>query len=80
MELLVFFLFFFFTKFLSILSRSCMFVDGYGRTHEVESEDFERSKVDPLGKTLITNKDDFLKREGKEGWVYKYTVIDIISF
>ncbi|OAY46080.1 uncharacterized protein LOC110619454 isoform X2 [Manihot esculenta] len=28
--------------------RSCMFVDGYGRTHEVESEDFERSKVDPL--------------------------------
>ncbi|KAF2296041.1 hypothetical protein GH714_035807 [Hevea brasiliensis] len=28
--------------------RSCTFVDGYGRTHEVELEDLEMSKVDPL--------------------------------
>jgi hypothetical protein len=37
-----------------------MFIDGHGRIHEVDMEAIEASKVDPLGKTLVTRKDDCL--------------------
>ena len=41
-----------------LVVSSCMFIDGHGRTHEVDMETIEASKVDPLGKTLVTKKDD----------------------
>jgi len=33
--------------------RSCTFIDGLGGTFDVDIEDLERSKVDPLGKYLV---------------------------
>lgn len=35
----------------SLLSRSSMFIDGNGGTYEVDLEDIESSKADPLGET-----------------------------
>ena len=40
----------------TLLSRSSMFIDGNGGTYEVDLEDIESSKADPLGKTIITSK------------------------
>lgn len=39
----------------SLLSRSSMFIDGNGGTYEVDLEDIESSKADPLGETIITS-------------------------
>lgn len=38
-----------------LLSRSCLFIDGNGGTHEVDFEDMNSSKLDRLGDNLITN-------------------------
>jgi hypothetical protein len=39
----------------SLLSRSSMFIDGNGGTYEVDLEDIQTSKADPLGETVITS-------------------------
>jgi len=33
--------------------RSCTFIDGLGGTFDVDIEDLETSKADPLGKYLV---------------------------
>lgn len=37
----------------SLLYRSCMYVDGNGDTHEIDQEDMNASKADPLGRTFL---------------------------
>lgn len=32
-----------------------MFIDGNGGTYEVDLEDIESSKADPLGETIVTS-------------------------
>lgn len=35
------------------MHRSCTFVDGLGGTFDVDVEDLETSRADPLGKYLV---------------------------
>lgn len=35
------------------MSRSCMYIDGNGSTHEIDEEDMGRCKTDPLGEIYL---------------------------
>ncbi|XP_065870764.1 uncharacterized protein [Euphorbia lathyris] len=54
---------------------SCTLIDGFGRTHEVELEDMERSKIDPLASLSVKLIDGINQSEARRRALVLFCVI-----